>query len=222
MRRDLAPYGIQKYPFSEFCSKSSLTPTRCRFSALFSYYIHKQYIASQQPAIMHRALSLNASEERQGLLVNSEQDANEITNASKNVPSFEHPRSSRYLKWCSPLTDSALPLIILCSIIDLVLVCALYLIHPSNQFPSQSSGSIDDIPLRSTYLNFDKLYRNSTFPHGRIKPIVNHASAFYQVSSKIGERDKVIDVWSDLRFTTVGMVPQFGQHLIVNSTVGTP
>jgi len=170
---------------------------------------------------MQKALSLNASEERHGLLVNSEQDANEITNASKDLPSFEHPWCSRSPRWYKILTDSALPLIILCSI-DLVLVGALYLIHPSNQFPSQSSGSIDDIPLRSTYLNFDKLYRNSTFPHGRIKPIVNHASAFYQVSSKSGEGDKVIDVWSDLRFTTVGMVPRFGQHLIVNSTVGTP
>jgi len=150
-----------------------------------------------------------------GLLDDDECGSDQIEIAT-SPPFLKHKIPRTFL---DSLADSMPTLILVCTIVDFFLLATLCTIHFMAYLPPMAWKSIDDVPLRSTYLNFDKIYRNSSFPRGKFQPIVNHAKEFYQVSSKDGERDKVIDVWADLRFSQVGLLPRYGQHLIVNSTV---
>ncbi|KAF9521893.1 hypothetical protein CPB83DRAFT_900151 [Crepidotus variabilis] len=47
--------------------------------------------------------------------------------------------------------------------------------------------------IRNSYLNFDKLHQNKSFPRSSLRPIDNHARGFHQVSIK--SRDRENESW---------------------------
>jgi hypothetical protein len=111
----------------------------------------------------------------------------------------------RLLRW-------AVIVIVLCSIVDFLLLVYLGLRH------TQNNGSAL-METRSSYINFDLLYSNTSVHRTRHDPIVNHGRDFVQVSST--EPYRAYPLYGDLVLTEIGPVPPFTRHLLVTSQIST-
>ncbi|KAF9522774.1 hypothetical protein CPB83DRAFT_863954 [Crepidotus variabilis] len=153
------------------------------------------------------------------LLPTTDSDSDRIQNAHRLSPPIEIQTLVRDHK--HSFIDYAIFAILISTVVDLVLLGSLVISHTPAVQPKHTWHEIYKLPFRNSYVNFDKLYQNKSFPHSDLRPITNHARAFYQVSSKNGEKDQVMNVWSQERLTRGGMMPEYGRRLIVNSTMST-
>jgi hypothetical protein len=106
--------------------------------------------------------------------------------------------------------------VLFCSVVDLVVLFQ----YAPNLRPRRfaTAGSIEHaMEMRSTYIGFDRLYKNSSFQSSKHNPIVNHVHDLAHVSSK--EPHRVYPLYDALVPSEIGPVPPYGRHLLVNSEV---
>jgi hypothetical protein len=103
-----------------------------------------------------------------------------------------------------------------CSVID-VLVLVYFVSQPAFQYHI----SVDDMPVRSTYINLENLYLKKHHNTTKIEPIVNLPKVLQVVDSS--QPSQVFPQWSETWATPHGIVPitivayycsnKYGQHV---------
>ncbi|KAF8142290.1 hypothetical protein K438DRAFT_1878328 [Mycena galopus ATCC 62051] len=108
----------------------------------------------------------------------------------------------------------AIVVISVCSAID---VCALMYFAARTSF--QSRISVDEMPIRSTYIKLEELYAKKHHKSTNIQPIVNLPKVLQVIDSS--QPSQVFPQWSEIWATPHGIVPINDRSLLVTDTAST-
>ncbi|EIM81462.1 uncharacterized protein STEHIDRAFT_142122 [Stereum hirsutum FP-91666 SS1] len=119
----------------------------------------------------------------------------------------------------SPFIRYSVYIILICTLFDAVIVSYIAFQYVRLQKQPTASSSSDEFELRSTYVNFDKLYgldggQQSLKPAPH-EPIVNLPRAWAQVSR--AEPDKVFEMWPESWMSEHGLIPNDERRLWVTT-----
>jgi len=120
----------------------------------------------------------------------------------------------------APLIRISTTVIVLCSIIDIGLILYFVFSISTRTSPVHLPYDIDKLPVVSTYVEFDDLYRN-IHPSTKYPPIINRARYFIHVSSELSTRDTVFPVWPTLRGSMDGTIPVLENRLLLTENIST-
>ena len=126
------------------------------------------------------------------------------------------------INFLAPLIRISAIVIVFCSIIDIGLI--LYFIFSVSTRTSAFTSpvdlpyDIDKLPVVSTYVEFDDLYRNKR-PSTNYPPIINRARNFIHVSSELSNRDTVFPIWPNSHVSIDGTLPVLENRLLLTENV---
>jgi len=135
--------------------------------------------------------------------------------ATKEIASSA-PRSAFRLE---RLVRMATIIIVICTVIDMFLVLYLGIIQHRSANQRAGYDEQEDLVIRSPYVNLAELYSQTGLKSSKHPPIVNHARAFVQISSR--EPHKVFPPYGLMRPIADGMVPEYQRRLLVTPTIST-
>ncbi|KZT23824.1 hypothetical protein NEOLEDRAFT_1179811 [Neolentinus lepideus HHB14362 ss-1] len=117
----------------------------------------------------------------------------------------------------SLLTPLLIACISLCSLLDVIFV--LYLaIHWARSTPAWALNP-DDLAFRSTYINFDRLYKNDSLTRNVYPPLVNIPVGVGHVSST--EPQRAFPLWPSYDLVHDGYAPKVERNLLLTSSIRT-
>jgi hypothetical protein len=131
--------------------------------------------------------------------------------------------SSQHQSWhLSSFVRYSLYIILTCTLFDALIISYIAFQYVHLQKEPSSLLSPDNLELRSTYVNFDRLYGQdghqqllTPASHG---PIVNLPRAWTQVSKE--EPGKVFEMWPDSWMSEHGLIPNDDRRFWVTNEVG--
>ncbi|THU78138.1 hypothetical protein K435DRAFT_737865 [Dendrothele bispora CBS 962.96] len=152
----------------------------------------------------------------------------ELLSQDEDVPLDSTKSSGRNMHLISTLTYHAIRLSFIvigfCAIADVCL--AAYIAHLYFKTTSTvsvfASGRVDShpIPLRNTYIGFDKLYSDLNRPKvPQHAPVINLPRASAQISS--AEPTKVFPQWTEFIVESNGLVPRYAINLHATTQIST-
>lgn len=146
-----------------------------------------------------------------------------MKNVLNNTSIVSSPGSPRPQSWhISPFIRYSVYIILICTLFDALIVSYIAFQYVHLQKQSATSSSSDELELRSTYVNFDRLYGLDggqqllkPAPH---EPIVNLPRAWAQVSR--AEPEKVFEMWPESWMSEHGLIPNDDRRFWVTPKVG--
>lgn len=146
-----------------------------------------------------------------------------MKNVLNNTSIVSSPGLPRPQSWhISPFIRYSVYIILICTLFDALIVSYIAFQYVHLQKQSATSSSSVELELRSTYVNFDRLYGLDggqqllkPAPH---EPIVNLPRAWAQVSR--AEPEKVFEMWPESWMSEHGLIPNDDRRFWVTPKVG--